>query len=135
MPTLNQLKLKARGSRRLPKVKFWRARLLRKCPQRKAVCARVYILKPKKPNSSNRKIAKVVVSYKAGSITEFKNALVSVPGQGHSLQKHSEVLLRGGRVRDLPGVHYKLIRGKYDFASMEKFNRTQRRSKYGIARK
>jgi small subunit ribosomal protein S12 len=135
MPTLNQLKLKACGSRRLSKIRFWRSRLLRRCPQRKAICSRVYILKPKKPNSSNRKIAKVTVSYKIGAVVEYKNALVSIPGQGHPLQKHSEVLLRGGRVRDLPGVHYKLVRGKYDFISTEKFKRTQRRSKYGIGKK
>lgn len=129
MPTLNQLRIKSKGSRRRSKIHYWRTRLLNGCPQRKAECLRVYLTKPKKPNSSNRKIAKVHISYRQ---IAAKNALVAIPGQGHSLQKHSEILLRGGRVRDLPGVHYKIIRGKYDLITPEIFKRTQRRSKFGI---
>jgi small subunit ribosomal protein S12 len=131
MPTLNQLKRDRLGSCRRRKKHFLRSRLLNKCPQRKVVCLRVYITKPKKPNSSNRKIAKIFIEYRR---LKPKNALVAIPGQGHTLQKHSQVLLRGGRVRDLPGVHYKMIRGKYDFTSVESFIRTQRRSKYGLKR-
>jgi small subunit ribosomal protein S12 len=84
-------------------------------------------MKPKKPNSAIRKIAKVL-------LTNQKYATVYIPGQGHSLQQHSLILVRGGRVKDLPGVHYKAIRGRDDFVGKESFMRRQRRSKYSIKR-
>jgi len=98
------------------------------CPQKKGVCVKVYITKPKKPNSALRKVAKVAL----GRTFRSKKVLVSIPGQGHSLQKFSTVLVRGGRVRDIPGVRYRLMRGKEDFTSPETFARKQRRSFYGI---
>lgn len=97
------------------------------CPQRKATCLKVYTTSPKKPNSAVRKVAKV-------RLTTGKKILVYVPGQGHSLQQYSVVLVRGGRVRDVPGMHYKLIRGPYDFSIDEKFTRVHERSKYGIVK-
>jgi small subunit ribosomal protein S12 len=97
------------------------------CPQRKATCLKVYTTTPKKPNSAVRKVAKV-------RLTTGKKILVYVPGLGHSLQQYSVVLVRGGRVRDVPGMHYKLIRGPYDFSIEEKFLRVHGRSKYGIVK-
>jgi len=94
-------------------------------PQLRAVCLKVYTTKPKKPNSAIRKIAKVRLS-------TGKRTIVYLPGQGHALQEHSVLLIRGGRVPDLPGVHYHAIRGKYDFTTKENFNRAKRRSKFGI---
>jgi len=94
-------------------------------PQLKGHCVRVYTTKPKKPNSATRKIAKVFLSVR-------KYVTVYIPGQGHSLQQHSTILVRGGRVKDLPGVHYRAIRGKEDFLGRETFVRRQRRSKYSI---
>lgn len=95
---------------------------LKQNPQKKGVCLKVYTRTPKKPNSAIRKIAKVRLTNKAIIIAY-------IPGEGHNLQEHSVVLIRGGRVKDLPGVRYHLIRGKYDFQGLK--NRTQRRSKYG----
>jgi len=128
MPTLNQLTKRIKSSKRLKKWHYNGTKHLGGCPQKKGVCMRVYITKPKKPNSSNRKLAKVSLGRRLNS----KKILVSIPGQGHNLQKFSVVLVRGGRVRDLPGVHYKMIRGKYDFDGPETFTRRQRRSTYGI---
>jgi len=85
----------------------------------------VYTTSPKKPNSSVRKITKVRLS-------TGKRILAAIPGQGHSLQQHSTVLVRGGRCRDIPGIHYKLVRGKYDFITSETILRSQKRSKYGL---
>lgn len=102
-----------------------KAPLLWGCPQKRAVCNRVYIMKPKKPNSASRKIAKVTLSTK-------RSALVSIRGQGHNLQTYSVVMVRGGRVKDLPGVQYRIIRGKYDFHAKETFDRKERRSKFSI---
>lgn len=93
-------------------------------PHKKAVCIKVYTIKPKKPNSAIRKIAKVKLS------TGFKT-LIYLPGQGHSLQQHSVVLVRGGRVPDSPGILYHAVRGKYDFTYKESFERKTNRSKYG----
>lgn len=123
MVTLNQLRKFPRRRKRT-KLSFFRHN-----PQKKGVCLRVYTTKPKKPNSAVRKIAKV-------RFRDLKrNALVCIPGQGHSLGVHSVVLVRGGRVRDIPGVHFKMIRGKYDFTSSEKIVRSRKRSKYGLSGK
>lgn len=97
----------------------------RGAPMKRGVCQLIRTVKPKKPNSAQRKIAKVRV------ISTDKILTAVIPGQGHSLQKHSQVLIRAGRARDIPGVHYKLIRGTCDFTQAEKFNRCKRRSKFG----
>lgn len=100
---------------------------LKGAPLKKGVCSLVTATKPKKPNSAIRKIAKV-------TLTNGVRILAYIPGQGHDLKKYSSVLVRGGRVKDLPGIKYKLIRGKYDFNVREKDNflRKNARSKYGI---
>lgn len=95
-------------------------------PQRKAVCTKVYVTSPKKPNSAKRKVAKL-------RLMNGFQTIGYIPGEGHNLQEHSMVLLRGGSVKDLPGVKYHLIRGKYDLSSILK--RNQSRSKYGTKRK
>jgi len=92
-------------------------------PQKRGVCVRVGVVKPKKPNSAQRKIAKIKLCNK-------KFIIAYIPGHGHNLQQHSSVLVRGGRVPDLPGVRYHIMRGKYDFSSKEKIDRINRRSKY-----
>lgn len=123
MPTLNQL---LHTPRRRSK-RYCRTLNLVGSPQKKGICVRVYTTKPKKPNSAIRKIAKI----------KFSNGLyvrAAIPGQGHNLQEHSVVMVRGGRVRDIPGIHYKLIRGKYDFLFKENFDRFKRRSKFSIPR-
>src|SRR5690606_15435696 len=107
MPTLRQICVK-NSSRRKPKKKFVIAKNLIKCPQKRGVCIKIYIMKPKKPNSANRKVAKIKLS-------TGKKIIAYINGAGHNLQPHSIVLVRGGRRRDLPGIHYQLIRGKYDF--------------------
>jgi len=122
MPTINQLvkngRLKKKRSQRVP--------ALQKCPQRKGVCLRVLTRTPKKPNSALRKLALLKLSNKI-------RIYAYIPGEGHLLQEHSVVLVRGGRVKDLPGIKYKLVRGVYDFEGLEK--RRQARSKYGTKRK
>jgi len=129
MPTFNQLSLSKKiACHRLRKKHYKRTKHLRGCPQKKGVCVRVYITKPKKPNSAQRKVAKVAL----GRNFKAKKVLVSIPGQGHSLQKFSTVLVRGGRVRDIPGVRYRMIRGKEDFTMAESFSRAHRRSFYGL---
>lgn len=113
---------------RTPRIRrphYTRSGRLRGNPQLKAVCLKVYTTTPKKPNSAIRKIAKVKLSNKI-------NTLVYIPGQGHNLQQHSVVIVRGGKIPDLPGVLYRLIRGKYDFLAKETFLRSTNRSKYGI---
>lgn len=95
------------------------------CPQRKGVCFRVYIRSPKKPNSAKRKVANVLLSSR-------HNVIGYIPGEGHTLQEYSVVLLRGGRVKDLPGVKYHLIPGLFDLKNVKK--RSQKRSKYGFKR-
>jgi len=96
---------------------------LQKCPQKKGVCFKVLEMKPKKPNSAQRKIAKIRLS-------NGIRAIAYIPGEGHNLQEHSVVLIRGGRVKDLPGVKFHVIRGCYDLKPVA--NRTKARSKYGI---
>lgn len=121
MLTLNQLVKKARKKR---KIKVSKVALVY-APQRKGVCLKVTTTSPKKPNSAVRKICRVRLS--DGLIVT-----AAIPGHGHNLQKHSVVLIRGGRVRDLPGVRYKLIRGKYDLDLNENVKRTQARTKWGL---
>jgi|TARA_R110000744_G_scaffold269171_6_gene382557 small subunit ribosomal protein S12 len=118
MVTLNQLVRKGRVKKQ---TKYSKVALINS-PQRKGVCVRVSTTSPKKPNSAVRKICRVRLS--DGLIVT-----AAIPGHGHNLQKHSVVLIRGGRVRDLPGVKYKLIRGKYDLDLNENVKRTQARSK------
>ncbi len=118
MPTIQQLVRKGR-KKNLEKSK---APALDSCPQRRGVCVRVYTTTPKKPNSAMRKVARV-------RLTNQKEVNAYIPGEGHNLQEHSIVLIRGGRVKDLPGVRYHLIRGALDTSGVE--GRTQRRSKYG----
>jgi len=122
MITLNQLS-KTRG--REAKHHKIRSTALIGCPQKKGVCIKIRTMKPKKPNSAIRKIAKIKLSTR-------RKIIAYICGMGHKLQEHSVVLVRGGRVPDLPGVKYKLIRGKYDFYWQESFERKHARSKYGI---
>lgn len=118
MPTLKQLLKKTRSKLKVKK----RSIALAKNPQKKGICIRVYTINPKKPNSAERKVAKV-------QLTSGKSIIGYIPGEGHSLQEHSLVLVRGGRVKDLPGVFYHFVRGKYDLTSVK--NRRSSRSKYG----
>ena len=122
MSTLNQL---IKGSRKLT-LKKSKSPALNKCPQRKAVCTKVYVTSPKKPNSAKRKIAKL-------RLTSGAQTIAYIPGEGHNLQEHSVVLIRGGAVKDLPGIKYHLVRGKYDLSTIA--NRKQSRSKYGTKKK
>nr|YP_009059751.1 ribosomal protein S12 [Amentotaxus formosana]UPV69829.1 ribosomal protein S12 [Amentotaxus formosana]BAP47741.1 ribosomal protein S12 [Amentotaxus formosana] len=121
MPTIQQLIRNARQ----PIQNRTKAPALRGCPQRKGVCARVYTITPKKPNSALRKVARVRLTSKY-EITAY------IPGIDHNLQEHSVVLVRGGRVKDLPGVKYHIIRGILDAVPVK--NRKQGRSKYGVKR-
>jgi len=121
MPTIQQLVRKGRNTRKEKS----KAPALDSCPQRRGVCVRVYTTTPKKPNSAMRKVARV-------RLTNGKEVNAYIPGEGHNLQEHSIVLIRGGRVKDLPGVRYHLIRGALDTSGVE--GRTQRRSKYGTKR-
>lgn len=120
MSTINQLFLQKQ--KRIKKIKINKNPALKKCPQRKGICLKVYTKTPKKPNSALRKVAKVRLTSKYTVITY-------IPGIGHSLQEHSIVLVRGGRVQDLPGVKYHIVRGKYDLLGILK--RKTSRSKYG----
>ena len=121
MPTINQLVRKSRE-----KVsKRNKVPALKSCPQKRGVCLRVYTTTPKKPNSALRKVARV-------KLTNGQEVTAYIPGEGHNLQEHSVVLIRGGRVKDLPGVRYHIIRGTLDTQGLEK--RRQRRSKYGAKR-
>ena len=121
MPTINQL------------VKFGRRKMshktaapaLKACPQKRGVCVRVYTTTPKKPNSALRKVARV-------RLTNGIEVTSYIPGEGHNLQEHSVVLIRGGRVKDLPGVRYHIVRGTLDTSGVT--NRRQSRSKYGAKR-
>ena len=118
MPTIQQL---VRLNRTKAKV-ISNCAALKACPQRRGICTRVYTTTPKKPNSAIRKVARV-------KLTSGFEVTAYIPGEGHTLQEYSTVLMRGGRVKDLPGVKYHLIRGKYDFLGLK--NRKQARSKYG----
>ncbi len=118
MPTIQQLVRKGR----LHNPAKSKSPALDSCPQRRGVCVRVYTTTPKKPNSALRKVARV-------RLTNGKEVNSYIPGEGHNLQEHSIVLVRGGRVKDLPGVRYHIVRGALDTAGVE--GRNQRRSKYG----
>ena len=121
MPTINQLikkkRLRPKSRDKVP--------ALEKSPQKRGVCVKVYTTTPKKPNSALRKVARVRLS-NGHEVTSY------IPGEGHNLQEHSVVLIRGGRVKDLPGVKYHIVRGALDTAGVE--GRLQRRSKYGAKR-
>ena len=121
MPTINQLIRK--GRRRMPKKST--APALKGSPQKRGVCTRVYATTPKKPNSALRKVARV-------RLTNGIEVTSHIPGEGHNLQEHSSVLIRGGRVKDLPGVRYHIIRGTLDTQGVN--SRRQGRSKYGAKR-
>ena len=121
MPTFNQL---VRKGRTAPRYKT-ASPALQASPQRRGVCTRVYTQTPKKPNSALRKVAKV-------RLTSGIEAVCYIPGEGHNLQEHSVVLIRGGRVRDLPGVRYHVLRGVLDTQGVK--DRKQSRSKYGAKR-
>ncbi len=121
MPTINQL---IRNPRRTPKAKS-KVRDLEACPQRRGVCLNVRTVTPKKPNSALRKVARVRLS-------NGKEVTAYIGGEGHNLQEHSIVLVRGGRVRDLPGVRYHIVRGTRDCLGVD--DRKQARSKYGAKR-
>jgi small subunit ribosomal protein S12 len=118
MPTINQLVRKGRKQI----VTTSKSRALDACPQKRGVCTRVYTTTPKKPNSALRKVAKV-------RLTNGIEVIAYIPGEGHNLQEHSIVLIRGGRVKDLPGVRYTIVRGALDTAGVA--DRRQARSKYG----
>ena len=118
MPTINQLVRKSRKSMQEKS----KAPALKNCPQKRGVCTRVYTSTPKKPNSALRKVARV-------RLTNSIEVTAYIPGIGHNLQEHSVVLIRGGRVKDLPGVRYHIIRGSLDTAGVQ--DRAQGRSKYG----
>jgi len=119
MPTIPQLIRFARKN----VLKKTKSPALKSCPQRRGVCTKVYTITPKKPNSALRKVARVKLTSKF-EITAY------IPGIGHNLQEHSVVLIRGGRVKDLPGVRYHIVRGTLDTLGVK--NRTQGRSKYGV---
>ncbi len=118
MPTINQLVRKGRKRMRRKSA----APALRGCPQKRGVCTRVYATTPKKPNSALRKVARV-------RLTNGMEVTSYIPGEGHNLQEHNSVLIRGGRVKDLPGVRYHIIRGPLDAHGVS--DRRQGRSKYG----
>ena len=121
MPTIMQLLRKPR----VPKRKKTKSPALHQCPQRRGVCIQVRTMTPKKPNSALRKIARV-------RMTNSEEVTSYIPGEGHNLQEHSIVLVRGGRVKDLPGVRYHIVRGTLDTAGVA--NRKKSRSKYGAKR-
>jgi small subunit ribosomal protein S12 len=121
MPTINQLVRKPRQK----VVTKSKVPALESCPQKRGVCTRVYTTTPKKPNSALRKVAKV-------RLTNGYEVISYIGGEGHNLQEHSVVLLRGGRVKDLPGVRYHMVRGSLDTAGVK--DRKQSRSKYGAKR-
>lgn len=120
-------------NRRPKKYRYKFNRKLNSCPQRKGIVIQLRFVKPKKPNSAIRKIALCKLTSKK-TFNRTHKALVYIPGQGHNLHKHSRVLVRAGRIPDLPGLHYRMIRGKYDLSWTETFTRVNRRSKYGVPR-
>lgn len=121
MPTINQLVRQGREKIR----SRTKSPALKRCPQKRGVCIRVYTTTPKKPNSALRKVARV-------RLTNGMEVTTYIPGEGHNLQEHSIVLVRGGRVKDLPGVRYHIVRGTLDAAGVA--NRKRGRSKYGAKR-
>jgi small subunit ribosomal protein S12 len=120
MPTINQL---CRFSRK-PKIKLNKTPALEKCPQKKGICLKVFLRTPKKPNSALRKLVKLRLLSNSRIVTAY------IPGEGHNLQNYSAVLIKGGRVKDLPGVRYHIVRGVLDTAGVD--GRSQERSKYGV---
>src|SRR6188508_3253380 len=122
MPTIQQLVRKGRQIQVAKKT----APALKECPQKRGVCVRVYTCTPKKPNSALRKVARV-------RLTNGMEVTSYIPGEGHNLQEHSVVLVRGGRVKDLPGVRYKVVRGTLDAAGVS--DRKKARSQYGVKAK
>ena len=122
MPTINQLVRKPRVTQHAKK----KVPALQQSPQKRGVCTRVYTTTPKKPNSALRKVAKV-------RLTNGFEVIGYIPGEGHNLQEHSVVLVRGGRVKDLPGVRYKVVRGTLDAAGVS--DRKKARSQYGVKKK
>ena len=122
MPTINQLVRKGREKALLKSA----SPALKQCPQKRGVCTRVYTTTPKKPNSALRKVARV-------RLTNGMEVTSYIPGEGHNLQEHSVVLVRGGRVKDLPGVRYKVVRGTLDAAGVS--DRKKARSQYGVKAK
>lgn len=120
MLTINQLSLKKSREKKQFKKK---TPALKSCPQKKGVCIKIFIRSPKKPNSACRKVAKIKLS-------TGKKVDAYIPGEGHNLQQYSVILIRGGRTPDLPGIKYRLIRGKYDFKGVK--NRRTSRSCYGV---
>ncbi len=121
MPTINQLVRKSRDM----VIKRKKRAALQQCPQKRGVCVRVYTTTPKKPNSALRKVARV-------RLTNGIEVTSYIPGEGHNLQEHSVVMIQGGRVKDLPGVRYKIIRGTLDTSGVQ--DRRKSRSKYGAKR-
>ena len=121
MPTIQQLVRNPRSAN----FKMKRSGALKGCPQKRGVCTKVYTTTPKKPNSALRKVARV-------RLTTGLEVTAYIPGIGHNLQEHSQVLVRGGRVKDLPGVKYQIVRGALDTAAVA--SRAQSRSKYGVKR-
>src|SRR6201984_2350634 len=121
MPTINQLVRRGREKVRTKSA----SPALKQCPQKRGVCTRVYTTTPKKPNSALRKVARV-------RLTNGMEVTTYIPGEGHNLQEHSVVLIRGGRVKDLPGIRYKVIRAALDTAGVS--DRRQARSRYGAKR-
>ena len=123
MPSLGNL----RHSPRKHKKRLTQLKALNNGPQKKGICTKLRVVKPKKPNSSQRKIVRVRVG-------KLKQISAYIPGQGHNLREYSLVLISGGRANDLPGVRYSAMRGKYDFHFSERIDRQQKRSKYGKKR-
>ena len=118
MPTINQLCKNRRSS----KIRRNKVHALQSSPQKKGICLKIFLRTPKKPNSALRKLARL-------KLTNGKKITAYIPGEGHKLQEYSTVLIRGGRVKDLPGIKYHLVRGKLDFSGLK--NRKTSRSKYG----
>ena len=123
MSTKIQLLLKKNRQKKIKKTKKL---MLEKCPQKKGTCLKVFIASPKKPNSASRKVVKVVL------LSTKNQTQCHIPGIKHSLQRYSTVLIRGGRVKDLPGIKYRVIRGKFDLKCV--YDRFKARSKYGISK-
>jgi small subunit ribosomal protein S12 len=124
MPTYHQLV----KNPRIKKIHTNNVKALAFCPQKKGICMKLRIVKPKKPNSAQRKVVKLRLSTR-------RMIIAYIPGQGHNLQEYSSVLVSGGRAPDLPGVRYSLIKGKYDFSFKETFVRKRKLSKYGYSTK
>jgi small subunit ribosomal protein S12 len=124
MPTYHQVLFNPRKK----KIHTNNVKALKGCPQKKGVCVKLRIVKPKKPNSAQRKVAKLRLSTR-------RMIIAYIPGQGHNLQEYSSVLVSGGRAPDLPGVRYTLVKGKYDFSWKESFERRKKLSKYGYPTK